>query len=90
MVGRIFSQSPELYREILMRNPFSGTVRERFVEQAIRLSTILSEEGPAGVRGLFSGYRALFQRLLGRGDDPLGRDHREDHEPAGEVNATAS
>ncbi len=44
MVGRLFSQSPELYREILMRNPFSGSVRERFVEQAIRLSTILSEE----------------------------------------------
>ena len=28
----------------LRGNPFSGTVRERFVEQAIRLSTILSEE----------------------------------------------
>lgn len=43
MVGRLFSQKPELYREILMSNPASRELREIFLDQAQQLSRTIDE-----------------------------------------------
>ena len=44
MVGRLFSQDPALYREILRENPRGARVRERFVEQANALRAAIDDD----------------------------------------------
>lgn len=42
IVGRLFTQSPELYAEIEMGNPFSGEFRQHFLEAARELTEVIS------------------------------------------------
>jgi chorismate mutase / prephenate dehydrogenase len=42
IVGRLFSQSPELYREILMSNPHGVPYRDLFVAQARELADMIA------------------------------------------------
>jgi len=60
MVGRLFSQSPELYREIVMKNPFGDELRRRFVEQASELERIIGEADAGAFVQRFSETRAYF------------------------------
>jgi chorismate mutase/prephenate dehydrogenase len=43
MIGRLFSQNPQLYREILMSNPAGSSLRERFSENARELADIIEQ-----------------------------------------------
>jgi chorismate mutase/prephenate dehydrogenase len=60
MVGRLFSQSPDLYREIVMRNPFGAELRARFVEEARDLERIIGEADGAAFLQRFAETRAYF------------------------------
>jgi len=42
IVGRLFSQAPELYREILMTNPAGAAYRELFVSEARELAAMIA------------------------------------------------
>jgi chorismate mutase/prephenate dehydrogenase len=42
MVGRLFSQEPQLYREILMQNPHGEALRELFVSEARALADAIA------------------------------------------------
>ena len=60
IVGRLFSQSPELYREILMCNPFSDQISSLFVEQAEELSAILSGQDRSAFVQYFKDTASYF------------------------------
>jgi chorismate mutase/prephenate dehydrogenase len=56
MVGRLFSQSPALYQEILMRNPAGRPLVARFVREARELGVALE-------RGDRAAFRRSFVRI---------------------------
>ena len=41
VIGRLFAQSPELYREIVMSNPYSKEIRDLFVHCVTELNAII-------------------------------------------------
>ncbi len=60
MVGRLFSQKPELYREIMLANPSGAAIRAAFLEQARHLSETLDRgDGEAFVEA-FDEVHAYF------------------------------
>jgi prephenate dehydrogenase len=60
MVGRLFSQKPELYREILMRNPGGAAMRQVFLDEAAALCRLIDGgDGDAFVRA-FNEVRDYF------------------------------
>ena len=60
MVGRLFSQSPELYREIVMKNPWAAQLRHGFVTEATELDRIIGEADSAAFLARFAETRAYF------------------------------
>jgi chorismate mutase/prephenate dehydrogenase len=54
MVGRLFSQRPELYREILLQNPAGAATRDGYLAAASELGAILA-------RGDGDAFVALFE-----------------------------
>jgi chorismate mutase/prephenate dehydrogenase len=63
MIGRLFSQKPELYREILMRNPFGDDFRRLFVEQAQQLATLISDSDRDAFVNSFRETSAFFSEF---------------------------
>jgi chorismate mutase/prephenate dehydrogenase len=60
MVGRLFSQKPELYREIMVENPNGAAMREAFLTEARRLAEMIDEgDGKAFIRA-FDEVHAYF------------------------------
>ncbi len=60
MVGRLFSQRPELYREILMRNPHGAPLRQVFLREAEALHRILDAGDDAAFAERFEATRDYF------------------------------
>jgi chorismate mutase/prephenate dehydrogenase len=60
MVGRLFSQDPELYREIVMQNPCGQELRRRFVEESRELERIIGARDGAAFVARFAETRAYF------------------------------
>ncbi|MCA9625099.1 MAG: bifunctional chorismate mutase/prephenate dehydrogenase [Myxococcales bacterium] len=60
MVGRLFSQQPELYREIMMSNPRGGALREIFHREAAALVDILDRQDGDAFVAAFEEVRAYF------------------------------
>jgi chorismate mutase/prephenate dehydrogenase len=65
MVGRLFSQAPELYREILMSNPHGTAFRELFVMQARELADIVARGDRAAFEARFRETSAFFAEFSG-------------------------
>jgi chorismate mutase / prephenate dehydrogenase len=60
MVGRLFSQSAELYREIVMRNPHAAALRAGFVAEAAELERVISAGDASAFVAKFAATRAYF------------------------------
>lgn len=60
MVGRLFSQSAELYREILMGNPDGARMREVYGREVEALSRLLEDEDRAGFGAAFEEVARYF------------------------------
>jgi chorismate mutase/prephenate dehydrogenase len=62
MVGRLFSQAAELYREILMSNPHGAAFRELFVAQAGELADIVAR---GDVEAFMTSFRETSEFFAG-------------------------
>jgi chorismate mutase / prephenate dehydrogenase len=60
MVGRLFSQDPNLYREILARNPAGAGARAALLEQAADLAATLEAGDSTGFAARFDEVRRWF------------------------------
>ena len=60
MVGRLFSQKPELYREILMTNPDAKHMRDVYAEAVAGLATVLDDANRDGFVNAFEDVAAYF------------------------------
>ena len=60
MVGRLFSQDPELYREIVMANPAGGAMYNTFLEQASDLARIIDERDDEAFMERFEQAKSYF------------------------------
>lgn len=63
MVGRLFSQEPELYAEILMSNPAGDRVRTLFVDHAQRLAELARRRDREGFVAAFRDTSRYFERF---------------------------
>jgi chorismate mutase/prephenate dehydrogenase len=59
-IGRLFAQSPELYREILMENPQGASVRKHFLEAAQDVENAVSQHDHGRYHALFSDAAEFF------------------------------
>jgi chorismate mutase/prephenate dehydrogenase len=60
MVGRLFSQKPELYREILMTNPNAQHMREVYMREVAELSRLLDASDREGFVAAFEEVARYF------------------------------
>lgn len=60
MVGRLFSQKPELYREIMLANPGGEAIRASFLEQAKQLAEIVEGDDADAFVEAFDEVRDYF------------------------------
>lgn len=60
MVGRLFSQQPELYRAIMRQNPHGALVRETFLREARSLAERLADDDETGFVDAFLDVRTYF------------------------------
>jgi chorismate mutase/prephenate dehydrogenase len=59
-IGRLFTQSPELYAEIEMANPHGPDVRKDFLEAAKDVNTLISEGNRDAFTALFDSVSTYF------------------------------
>lgn len=60
MVGRLFSQDAELYREILMKNPAAGPMREIYAREVRALSKLVDDADREGFVTAFDEVARYF------------------------------
>ena len=65
-IGRLFAQSPELYAEILMRNPVGHRVREEFLTAARRVDELVEVGDREGFVSLFNQTAESFAQFSGQ------------------------
>lgn len=65
MVGRLFSQKPELYREILMTNPEAKGMREVYAREVKALAELLDDADRDGFVRAFDEVAAYFAEFSG-------------------------
>ena len=62
-IGRLFAQSPDLYAEILMRNPVGNRVREDFLAAALRVNEVVQEGDREAFVSLFNQAAESFAQF---------------------------
>lgn len=62
-IGRLFTQDPELYAQILIQNPRGAEMRENFLRSAKRISDILDMADEAAFVELFSQTAEWFEEF---------------------------
>lgn len=65
MVGRLFSQKPELYREILMTNPEARGMREVYAREVAALAELLDGSDRDGFVSAFEEVAGYFEEFSG-------------------------
>lgn len=65
MIGRLFSQDPNLYQEIMMANPNGQNFRNIFVDTAQSLASAIDREDRAGFQRGFAEAAAYFSDFSG-------------------------
>jgi len=60
MVGRLFSQKPELYRQIMVGNPHGAAIRASFLDQAKQLADLIDDGRGDAFVAAFDEVRAYF------------------------------
>ena len=60
VIGRLFAQSPDLYAEILMRNPYSAKIRALLRRSIDRLDAVIDSGDRTAFRALFDEDRRFF------------------------------
>jgi prephenate dehydrogenase len=60
MIGRLFSQNPRLYREILMANPAGAALRQQFSQRARELADIIDRGDNAAFERYFEDTASYF------------------------------
>jgi chorismate mutase/prephenate dehydrogenase len=65
MVGRLFSQKPELYREILLQNPAAADARDGYLAAASELANLLARGDREGFVRFFEETAAYFAGFSG-------------------------
>ena len=76
-IGRLFAQKPDLYAEILMRNPVGGEMRAHFLEAASAVNQAVAEGDRQAFVSLFRGAGESFadfgQEAMRISDDLIAR-----------------
>ena len=82
MVGRLFSQKPELYREIMMQNPAGPALRKLFLEEASVLCDVIDRGDADAFVASFEEVHRYFASFSDEAMPSERPHHRIHHEPA--------
>ena len=73
LIGRLFAQSPELYREILMRNPYSAEVRTLFRQTVDQIDRMIEDHDNEAFGERFERNKRFFDHFA---DDAMALSDR--------------